>query len=162
MSHSITKPTKWPVRPAKTPTSLGIHSVCRPSLIRVFAVRMKTAWVLSYPLSAQRKLCSDWADAQADPTGRMPRLIWVFAGRTDHFVGFVVLRLKWGTTYRHSNKSHYSESLRINKTEKYWIRWADEASLTQMMRSDKWHTRVRFGNHLTDDQSQLLDNDRYK
>ena len=27
-----------------------------PSLIRVFAVRMKEAWVLSYPLSAQRRL----------------------------------------------------------------------------------------------------------
>ena len=30
-----------------------------PSLIRVFAVRMKKAWVLSYPLSAQRRLWSD-------------------------------------------------------------------------------------------------------
>ena len=37
-----------------------------PSLIRVFAVRMKKAWVLSYPLSAQRRLWSDWANAQAD------------------------------------------------------------------------------------------------
>ena len=37
-----------------------------PSLIIVFAVRMKKAWVLSYPLSAQRRLWSDWADAQAD------------------------------------------------------------------------------------------------
>ena len=37
-----------------------------PSLIRVFAVRMKKAWVLSYPLSAQQRLWSDWADAQAD------------------------------------------------------------------------------------------------
>ena len=27
-----------------------------PSLIRVFAVRMKKAWVLSYPLGAQRRL----------------------------------------------------------------------------------------------------------
>ena len=27
-----------------------------PSLIRVFAVRMKKAWVLTYPLSAQRRL----------------------------------------------------------------------------------------------------------
>ena len=27
-----------------------------PSLIRVFAVHMKKAWVLSYPLSAQRRL----------------------------------------------------------------------------------------------------------
>ena len=34
-----------------------------PSLIKVFAVRMKKAWVLSYPLSAQRRLWSDWADA---------------------------------------------------------------------------------------------------
>ena len=30
-----------------------------PSLIRVFAVRMKKAWVLSYPLSAQPRLWSD-------------------------------------------------------------------------------------------------------
>ena len=29
-----------------------------PSLIRVFAVRMKKAWVLSYPLGAQRRLLS--------------------------------------------------------------------------------------------------------
>ena len=27
---------------------------------------MKKPWVLSYPLSAQRRLESDWADAQAD------------------------------------------------------------------------------------------------
>ena len=43
-----------------------------PSLIRVFAVRMKKALVLRYPLSAQRRLIRL----------RMPRLIWVFAGRT--------------------------------------------------------------------------------
>ena len=36
------------------------------SLIRVFTVCMKKAWVLSYPLSAQRKLWSDWVDTQAD------------------------------------------------------------------------------------------------
>ena len=36
-----------------------------PSLIKVFAVRMKKAWVLSYPMSAQRRLWSDWVDAQA-------------------------------------------------------------------------------------------------
>ena len=35
-------------------------------LIRVLAVRMKKAWIISYPLSAQRRLWSDWADAQAD------------------------------------------------------------------------------------------------
>ena len=52
-----------------------------PSPIRVFAVRMKKAWVLSYPLSAQRRLCSDWADAQADLS-----LCWAHT----HFVGFVM------------------------------------------------------------------------
>ena len=50
ISRLMTKPTKW-------------HP---PSLIKVFAVRMKNAWVLSYLLSAQRWLWSDWADAQAD------------------------------------------------------------------------------------------------
>ena len=37
-----------------------------PSLIRVFTVHMKKAWVLSYPVSAQWRLWSDWADALAD------------------------------------------------------------------------------------------------
>ena len=30
---------------------------------------------------------------RTDQTGRMPRLIWVFAGRTCHFVGFVMRQL---------------------------------------------------------------------
>ena len=55
-----------------------------PSLIRVFAVRMKKDCVLSYPLSAQRSLWSDWADAQADLSLR-----WAHS----HFVGFVMWRL---------------------------------------------------------------------
>ena len=60
MSHLMTKPTKWHVRPAKTQISLGI----RP----VFTVRMKKAWVLSYPLSAQRRLirlgrCPGWSSS---------------------------------------------------------------------------------------------------
>ena len=55
-----------------------------PSLIRVFAVSMKKAWVLSYPLSAQRRLWSDWADAQADLSLR-----WAHS----HIVGFVTRRL---------------------------------------------------------------------
>ena len=55
-----------------------------PSLIRVFAVRMKKAWVLSYPLGIQRRLWSDWADAQADLSLR-----WAHT----HFVGFVMSQL---------------------------------------------------------------------
>ena len=52
-----------------------------PSLIRVFAVRMKKPRVLSYPLSAQRRHWSDWADAQADLS-----LHWA----QTLFVGFVM------------------------------------------------------------------------
>ena len=63
MSSVMTKSTEWHVRPAKTRISLGIRPVC--SLIRVFAVRIKKAWVLSYPSGAQQRLWSDWANAQA-------------------------------------------------------------------------------------------------
>ena len=70
------------VRPAKTQISLGIRPVWS-----VFAARMKKAWVLSYPLSAQRRRWSDWADAQADLSLR-----WAHS----HFVGFVMSRLKYG------------------------------------------------------------------
>ena len=45
----MTKPTKWHTRLAKI--SLGIRPVWS-----VFAVRIKKGWVLSYPLSAQRRL----------------------------------------------------------------------------------------------------------
>ena len=45
-------------------------------------------------LSAWRKLeslATHWAHSEdSDQTGRMPRLIWVFAGHTCHFVGFVM------------------------------------------------------------------------
>ena len=39
-----------------------------PSLIRLFAVRLKEFWVLSYPLSAQRRLirlggCTGWSES---------------------------------------------------------------------------------------------------
>ena len=61
VSRIVTKPTKWHVRPTKTPISLSI-----PPVWSVFTVRLKKARLLSYSLSAQRRLWSDWADAQAD------------------------------------------------------------------------------------------------
>ena len=67
MSQCTTKPTKWHVRPAMTQ-------------IRVFDVRTNKAWVLSYPLSAQR----------SDQTRRMPSLILVSACRTGFIVGSVM------------------------------------------------------------------------
>ena len=52
-----------------------------PNLIRVFTVHMKKAWVLNYPLSTQRRLWSDWAEAQADLSLR-----WAHS----RFIGFVM------------------------------------------------------------------------
>ena len=80
-----------------------------PRLIRVFVVRLKEAWVLSYPLSAQRRLWSDWADAQADLSLR-----WAYS----HFVGFVMRRLNYihclsvlfSGTFRLSNDGGYSKT----------------------------------------------------
>ena len=69
LSRDMTKPTKRHVRPAKTQINLGICAVWSES-----------------SLGAWRKLGSlatHWAHSEdSDQTGRMPRLIWVFAGHT--------------------------------------------------------------------------------
>ena len=61
MRKRMTKP-----RMACAPSEDSDQPGLPPSLIRVFAVRMKKAWVLSYLLSAEQRLWSDWANAQAD------------------------------------------------------------------------------------------------
>ena len=61
MSLRTTKPTKWCVCPADSD-----QPGRSPSLIRVFGVHLKKGWILSYPRRAQRRLWSDWVDAQAD------------------------------------------------------------------------------------------------
>ena len=80
ISCLMTKPTKWPERPAKTQISLGIRPVWSAS-------SLCTQWVAKDPSF----LHADIEDS--DQTGRMPRLIWVFSGRTCLFVGFVVRQL---------------------------------------------------------------------
>ena len=66
------------------------NGICaHPSLIRIFAVRMKKAWVLSYPLSARQRLWSDWADAQ------------VFTRRT-----VILLVLSWGGSKSKPKKNY--------------------------------------------------------
>ena len=84
LSRIVTKPTKWHVRQAKPQISLGIRPVWSES-----------------SLSARRKLgylATNWAHSEdSDQTGWMPRLIWVFAERTCHFVGFVTMRLKFNS-----------------------------------------------------------------
>ena len=78
----MTKPTKWHVRPAKTQISLGIRPVWSASSLS--ACRNLESWA------------THWAHREdSDQTRRMPRLIWVFAERTVHFVGFVTRRFNW-------------------------------------------------------------------
>ena len=86
LSRIMTKPTKWHVRPWKTQISLGIR-----------------------PVWSESSLCAQWvamglsflhADSKdSDQTGRMSRLVRVFAGRTCHFVGFVTMRLIWSSNF---------------------------------------------------------------
>ena len=62
--------------------------------------RLRSPWTFALSnqssLSAWRKvgfLTTHWAHSEdSDPTGHIPTLIWV-AGRTCHFVGFVILPL---------------------------------------------------------------------
>ena len=56
-----------------------------PSLIRIFAARSMD----------MRTQCSFMRTAKTDQSGRMHRLICVFAGRHGHFVGFVMRRLMY-------------------------------------------------------------------
>ena len=88
LSRHMTKPTKWYVLPAKTQMSLGFHPVwSEPSLC--------AQWVAKDPsfLHADSK--------DSDQTGQIPRLIWVFAGHTGHFVGFVTMWLNWAKLMVH-------------------------------------------------------------
>ena len=82
MSHHMTKPTKWSVRPANTLISMGIRPVKSEYLV--------SAWMKVGSLAIHKAHSKD-----SDQTGWMPRLIRVFAGRTGHFVGFVTCRLIW-------------------------------------------------------------------
>ena len=74
------KTNKITCAPSEDSDHLGHpHSVIRSSLF--------AKWVAKDPSF----LLADSEDS--DQTERMPRLIWVFAGRTGHFVGFVMLWL---------------------------------------------------------------------
>ena len=78
--------------------------------------RLRSAWTSaqsdhSPSLSAWRKLgplATHWAHSEdSDQTGWMPRLIWVFAGRTCHFVGFVTRWLKFINMFFVSSDTDY-------------------------------------------------------
>ena len=60
-------------------------------LIRVITVHMKIVWVLRYPLTAQRRLRTDWTDAKADLTLRFAHSIYFFVMLWLMWLGSITL-----------------------------------------------------------------------
>ena len=73
LSRLTTKATKWHVR-------LGIRPVWSESSLSTRGKLRSLAIIIAH-------------SEASDQTGRMPRLIWVFAGCKDHFVCFVMRQL---------------------------------------------------------------------
>ena len=81
LSRLTIKPKKkWHARPAKTQNNLGIRPFWSESSLSTWG-KLKSLAIIRAQSEAP------------DQTGWMPRLIWVFARRKGHFVGFVMRRL---------------------------------------------------------------------
>ena len=106
------KTNKMSVLPATTQIRLGIRPVWSESSL--------SAWRKLWSLATQ------WAHSKdSDLTGRMPRLIWVFAGRT-----LILLVLSCRSSFSH----HVDRHSQKNKTFK-------ELLSRLMTKPTKWHVR---------------------
>ena len=95
------KTNKMPVHPAKTHISLGIRLVWSESWL--------SAW------SKLGSLAIHWAHGEdPDPTGWMPRLIWVFAGRTAILL---VLSCRGSNVWMHLANENVDSHLQQNASE---------------------------------------------
>ena len=86
-----------------------------PSLVRVFAVRMKKPWVLSYPLSEQRRLirlggCPGWSE----PSLGAHLLCWLW-----YVVAHIIIIFAWFIA-RHQSHTIYILRLREKVKVKNW------------------------------------------
>ena len=82
VNRRTTKLTNWPIRPAKTQISQGIRSLS-------LRVRLKKHWFIIYPLSPQRRLWSNWADANAVLILRWAHMTFCrFCHIAAHFIVF--------------------------------------------------------------------------
>ena len=96
-----------------------------PSLIRVFAVRMKKHRVLSYPWSALRRLWSDQADAQADLSLRWAHrpFCWFFR-EAALFRYCILFGLYMYITSVYRKFPKYSDTQNIcSNDSKIWTMW---------------------------------------
>ena len=107
MSCLMTKPASWLCAQRRLSSAWAFCPVWSESLLSAWRNlwSLATRWAHCEDsdqtgplLSAWRNhgsLATCWAHCEdSDQTGQMPRLIWVLAGRTCHFIGFVVRRLK--------------------------------------------------------------------
>ena len=130
MRHLMKKATKWSVYPAKTQTSLGIRPVWSEFLL--------STW------RGFGSLATHWVHSEdSDQTGRMPRLIWVFAGRT-----VILSLLSWGG----SNTDHLHCFVDISR-----FNWYKSRSTTK---PTKWpvrpaKTQISLGIHPVWSESSL-------
>ena len=116
LSRDMTKPTKW----------VCAEQRLRSAWVRVFAVIMKKAWVLSYPLSTQRRLWSDWADAQDDLSLHLAhtRFVGFVMSQLIYLFGIIGLLLKgmnssfqWVDVYRNDPKFQTDRSGQTVQTQ---------------------------------------------
>ena len=158
MSRLTTKPAKWLMRLAKTRISLGIHPVWSET-----------------SLSAWRKLeslATHWAPSEdSDPPGQRPAktLIrlgrspgWsVFAGRTCHFVGFVMRRLKGSLQPSSSNNEKFSKLWKSQTVDTFI--WADHQHSDQLRGSYKLQNwGLSPHNHAKQDKNKQYQNNRLR
>ena len=97
-----------------------------PSLIRLFAVRMKKHWVLSYTLSAHRRLWTDCADAQTDHSLR-----WAHT----HFVGFV---MSWLNCVHSGHRSACTSVQSLQRNSHQIARRLEHKSFCAMVQLTFW------------------------
>ena len=71
LSHIVTKPTKWRVRPGKTQSSLS--------------TQRKLGSLVTLSVQIERRLWSDWANAKADQNLRWAHVFCWFCHNVSHF-----------------------------------------------------------------------------
>ena len=104
--HEVTgsNPAEGEILPEPKRRFLAQSLSCSPfHRLEMTEILLKGHKTLTHPSIKPQWVAKDPSFLHADredshQTGRMPRLIWVFAGRTCHFVGFVVrgLRIAYG------------------------------------------------------------------
>ena len=106
ISRLTTKPSKWPLRPAMAQISQAIHPV----------------WSQESSLSAWRNIGSSathWAHCKdSEQTEWMPKLIWVFAGRTVILLVLSWKNVKWTMWfyYRANDADRIANSVDADET----------------------------------------------